>query len=157
MAADRKARKAGQSTADPLADSGGRSRLSLPPTPGRVPGDGQRPGVAQVWVGVLGGKGGPQQPGASCGGEHRGTWPPGPLTKSCRYLSRSHLQPASYGPVLSPMNKAHGGVNKLPSVNQLVGQPPPHGSAAGPNLGPVGEWPGPWGRRAGRGGTRQGV
>uniref|UniRef100_A0A452U1K8 Cellular tumor antigen p53 n=1 Tax=Ursus maritimus TaxID=29073 RepID=A0A452U1K8_URSMA len=52
--------------------------------------------------------------------------------------SRSHLQPASYGPVLSPMNKAHGGVNKLPSVNQLVGQPPPHGSAAGPNLGPMG-------------------
>ncbi|XP_038378619.1 tumor protein p73 isoform X27 [Canis lupus familiaris] len=50
----------------------------------------------------------------------------------------SHLQPASYGPVLSPMNKAHGGVNKLPSVNQLVGQPPPHGSAAGPNLGPMG-------------------
>uniref|UniRef100_A0A673TU12 Tumor protein p73 n=1 Tax=Suricata suricatta TaxID=37032 RepID=A0A673TU12_SURSU len=50
----------------------------------------------------------------------------------------SHLQPASYGPVLSPMNKAHGGVNKLPSVNQLVGQPPPHGAAAGPNLGPVG-------------------
>uniref|UniRef100_A0A8C0M1G8 Cellular tumor antigen p53 n=1 Tax=Canis lupus familiaris TaxID=9615 RepID=A0A8C0M1G8_CANLF len=52
----------------------------------------------------------------------------------------SHLQPASYGPVLSPMNKAHGGVNKLPSVNQLVGQPPPHGSAAGPNLGPMGPW-----------------
>ncbi|XP_047580216.1 tumor protein p73 isoform X2 [Lutra lutra] len=50
----------------------------------------------------------------------------------------SHLQPAPYGPVLSPMNKAHGGVNKLPSVNQLVGQPPPHGSAAGPNLGPMG-------------------
>ncbi|XP_072676055.1 tumor protein p73 isoform X3 [Canis lupus baileyi] len=50
----------------------------------------------------------------------------------------SHLQPASYGPVLSPMNKAHGGVNKLPSVNQLVGQPPPHGSAAGPNLGSMG-------------------
>ncbi|XP_077747616.1 tumor protein p73 isoform X2 [Canis aureus] len=57
---------------------------------------------------------------------------------SCCCLSRSHLQPASYGPVLSPMNKAHGGVNKLPSVNQLVGQPPPHGSAAGPNLGPMG-------------------
>uniref|UniRef100_A0A8C8X2F3 Tumor protein p73 n=1 Tax=Panthera leo TaxID=9689 RepID=A0A8C8X2F3_PANLE len=54
------------------------------------------------------------------------------------YYMHSHLQPASYGPVLSPMNKAHGGVNKLPSVNQLVGQPPPHSSAAGPNLGPVG-------------------
>ncbi|XP_025711953.1 tumor protein p73 isoform X1 [Callorhinus ursinus] len=50
----------------------------------------------------------------------------------------NHLQPASYGPVLSPMNKAHGAVNKLPSVNQLVGQPPPHSSAAGPNLGPMG-------------------
>ncbi|XP_070624439.1 tumor protein p73 isoform X3 [Bos indicus] len=50
----------------------------------------------------------------------------------------SHLQPPSYGPVLSPMSKAHGAVNKLPSVNQLVGQPPPHGSAAGPNLGPMG-------------------
>lgn len=62
------------------------------------------------------------------------------MTRSCPGPSRSHLQPASYGPVLSPMNKAHGGVNKLPSVNQLVGQPPPHGSAAGPNLGPMGEW-----------------
>ncbi|XP_036034583.1 tumor protein p73 isoform X1 [Onychomys torridus] len=50
----------------------------------------------------------------------------------------SHLQPPSYGPVLSPMNKIHGGVNKLPSVNQLVGQPPPHSSAAGSNLGPMG-------------------
>lgn len=62
-------------------------------------------------------------------------------------LSRSHLQPPSYGPVLSPMSKAHGAVNKLPSVNQLVGQPPPHGSAAGPNLGPMGEWlgQGGWG------------
>ncbi|XP_072676053.1 tumor protein p73 isoform X1 [Canis lupus baileyi] len=60
------------------------------------------------------------------------------MTRSCCCLSRSHLQPASYGPVLSPMNKAHGGVNKLPSVNQLVGQPPPHGSAAGPNLGSMG-------------------
>ncbi|KAG8505452.1 Tumor protein p73, partial [Galemys pyrenaicus] len=50
----------------------------------------------------------------------------------------SHLQPASYGPMLSPVSKAHGAVNKLPSVTQLVGQPPPHGSAAGPNLGPMG-------------------
>ncbi|KAM5266862.1 tumor protein p73 isoform 2-T2 [Hipposideros larvatus] len=50
----------------------------------------------------------------------------------------SHLQPPSYGPVLSPMNKGHGGVNKLPSVHQLVGQPAPHSSAAGPNLGPMG-------------------
>lgn len=51
------------------------------------------------------------------------------------FLSRSPLQPPSYGPV----NKVHGGVSRLPSVNQLVGQPPPHGSAAGPNLGPMGE------------------
>ncbi|XP_072464746.1 tumor protein p73 isoform X4 [Notamacropus eugenii] len=51
----------------------------------------------------------------------------------------SHLQsPSSYGPVLSPMNKVHGGINKLPSVNQLVGQPQQHGSTGGPNLGPMG-------------------
>lgn len=50
-------------------------------------------------------------------------------------LSRSPLQPPSYGPV----NKVHGGVSRLPSVSQLVGQPPAHGSAAGPNLGPMGE------------------
>ncbi|KAM9243080.1 tumor protein p73 isoform 3-T3 [Dugong dugon] len=50
----------------------------------------------------------------------------------------SHLQPPAYGPVLSPMGKGHGSAGKLPSVNQLVGQPPPHGSAAGPSLGPVG-------------------
>lgn len=63
----------------------------------------------------------------------------------CPFLSRNHLQPPSYGPVLSPMNKMHGGVNKLPPVNQLVGQPPPHSSAAGPNLGPMGESCGQWG------------
>ncbi|XP_019396781.1 PREDICTED: tumor protein p73 isoform X6 [Crocodylus porosus] len=53
---------------------------------------------------------------------------------------QSHLQsPSSYGPVLSPMNKVHGGgINKLPSVNQLVGQPPQHSSNSGPNLGPMG-------------------
>nr|XP_056721359.1 tumor protein p73 [Euleptes europaea] len=53
---------------------------------------------------------------------------------------QTHLQPpSSYGPVLSPINKLHtGGINKLPSVNQLVGQPPQHGSSAGPNLGPMG-------------------
>lgn len=62
----------------------------------------------------------------------------------CCFPSRSHLQPPSYGPVLSPMNKVHGGVNKLPSVNQLVGQPPPHSSAAGPNLGPMGKCLGLW-------------
>lgn len=57
----------------------------------------------------------------------------------CPSPSRGHLQPPSYGPVLSPVNKPHGGVSKLPSVNQLVGQPPPHSSAAGPSLGPMGE------------------
>ncbi|XP_066492832.1 tumor protein p73 isoform X3 [Tiliqua scincoides] len=53
---------------------------------------------------------------------------------------QTHLQsPSSYGPVLSPVNKLHaGGINKLPSVNQLVGQPPQHSSGAGPNLGPMG-------------------
>ncbi|XP_040389772.1 tumor protein p73 isoform X1 [Cygnus olor] len=53
---------------------------------------------------------------------------------------RSQLQtPSSYGPVLSPMNKAHGGgINKLPSVNQLVGQPPQHSSSSAPSLGPMG-------------------
>uniref|UniRef100_A0ACB8EEL5 Tumor protein p73 n=1 Tax=Sphaerodactylus townsendi TaxID=933632 RepID=A0ACB8EEL5_9SAUR len=53
---------------------------------------------------------------------------------------QTHVQPpSSYGPVLSPMNKLHaGGINKLPSVNQLVGQPPQHGSNVGPNLGSMG-------------------
>ncbi|NXD10905.1 P73 protein, partial [Nothocercus nigrocapillus] len=53
---------------------------------------------------------------------------------------QSHLQtPSSYGPVLSPMNKVHGGgINKLPSVNQLVGQPPQHSSNPAPSLGPMG-------------------
>uniref|UniRef100_A0A8D0KVJ3 Tumor protein p73 n=1 Tax=Strix occidentalis caurina TaxID=311401 RepID=A0A8D0KVJ3_STROC len=51
---------------------------------------------------------------------------------------QTQLQPpSSYGPVLSPMNKVHGGgINKLPSVTQLVGQPAPHPAA--PGLGPVG-------------------
>ncbi|XP_028940235.1 tumor protein p73 isoform X6 [Antrostomus carolinensis] len=50
---------------------------------------------------------------------------------------QSQLQsPSSYGPVLSPINKVHGGgINKLPSVNQLVGQPAQHGSRAHPALG----------------------
>lgn len=78
----------------------------------------------------------------------------GEMTRRRRCLSRSHLQPAPYGPVLSPMSKAHGGVNKLPSVNQLVGQPPPHGSAAGPNLGPMGEHLGRVGAWLGQGRAR---
>ncbi|KAL7978618.1 hypothetical protein Chor_005600 [Crotalus horridus] len=54
--------------------------------------------------------------------------------------SETHLHsPSSYGPVLSPMNKLHpGGINKLPSVNQLVGQPLQQGPGVGPNLGPMG-------------------
>ncbi|XP_029433784.1 tumor protein p73 isoform X2 [Rhinatrema bivittatum] len=52
---------------------------------------------------------------------------------------QSHLQSSSsYGPVLSPMSKVHSGINKLPSVNQLVGQPPQHTSSTGSNLGPMG-------------------
>ncbi|XP_075577867.1 tumor protein p73 isoform X6 [Pelecanus crispus] len=53
---------------------------------------------------------------------------------------QSQLQtPSSYGPVLSPMNKVHGGgINKLPSVNQLVGQPAQHSSGPAPSLGPMG-------------------
>lgn len=74
--------------------------------------------------------------------------------------SRSQLQaPSSYGPVLSPMNKVHGGgINKLPSVNQLVGQPAQHGSSSAPSLAPMGKVipsPGTAGRagRAGRAGS----
>ncbi|XP_010626111.1 tumor protein p73 isoform X2 [Fukomys damarensis] len=68
---------------------------------------------------------------------------PQPLVDSYRQQQQqllqrpSHLQPPSYAPVLSPMSKVHSGVNKLPSVNQLVGQPPPHTSAAAPSLGPM--------------------
>ncbi|KAM9298820.1 tumor protein p73 isoform 2-T2 [Gastrophryne carolinensis] len=51
----------------------------------------------------------------------------------------AHIQSqASYGPVLSPMNKVHGGMNKLPSVNQLVGQPNQHNSNNNPNMIPIG-------------------
>ncbi|NXI45420.1 P73 protein, partial [Galbula dea] len=53
---------------------------------------------------------------------------------------QSQMQtPSSYGPVVSPMNKVHsGGINKLPSVNQLVGQPAQHSSSSAPSLGPMG-------------------
>ncbi|KAJ8371207.1 hypothetical protein SKAU_G00112350 [Synaphobranchus kaupii] len=38
---------------------------------------------------------------------------------------QSHMtSPSSYGSPLPNMNKIHGGMNKLPSVNQLVGQQP---------------------------------
>ncbi|XP_068095010.1 tumor protein p73 isoform X3 [Hyperolius riggenbachi] len=51
----------------------------------------------------------------------------------------AHIQSqSSYGPVLSQMNKVHGGINKLPSVNQLVGQPNQHTSNTAPNMMPMG-------------------
>ncbi|XP_075136039.1 tumor protein p73-like [Leptodactylus fuscus] len=51
----------------------------------------------------------------------------------------AHLQSqSSYGPVISPMNKVHGGINKLPSVNQLVGQPNQHGPNTAPGMIPMG-------------------
>ncbi|XP_018432395.1 PREDICTED: tumor protein p73 isoform X2 [Nanorana parkeri] len=51
----------------------------------------------------------------------------------------AHIQSqSSYGPVLSPMNKVHGGMNKLPSVNQLVGQPNQHNSNTAPGMFPMG-------------------
>ncbi|KAM5141008.1 tumor protein p73 isoform 7-T7 [Mantella aurantiaca] len=51
----------------------------------------------------------------------------------------AHIQSqSSYGPVLSPMNKVHGGMNKLPSVNQLVGQPNQHNSNTAPGMMPMG-------------------
>ncbi|MBN3283595.1 P73 protein, partial [Polyodon spathula] len=46
--------------------------------------------------------------------------------------------PTSYGSVLPNMNKMHGGINKLPSVNQLVGQQPQQNQSAAPNMGPMG-------------------
>ncbi|XP_073417813.1 tumor protein p73 isoform X3 [Dendrobates tinctorius] len=50
----------------------------------------------------------------------------------------AHLQSqSSYGPVMSPMNKVHGGINKLPSVNQLVGQPNQHGANPAPGMMPM--------------------
>lgn len=40
------------------------------------------------------------------------------------------------------MNKVHGGgINKLPSVNQLVGQPAQHSSGSASSLGPMGKVP----------------
>ncbi|XP_069802542.1 tumor protein p73 isoform X9 [Dendropsophus ebraccatus] len=51
----------------------------------------------------------------------------------------AHLQSqTSYGPVIPPMNKVHGGINKLPSVNQLVGQPNQHGANTAPGMIPMG-------------------
>ncbi|MBN3276588.1 P73 protein, partial [Polyodon spathula] len=46
--------------------------------------------------------------------------------------------PTSYGSVLPNMNKMHGGINKLPSVNQLVGQQPQQNQSTVPNMGPMG-------------------
>ncbi|XP_010020263.1 PREDICTED: tumor protein p73-like, partial [Nestor notabilis] len=54
---------------------------------------------------------------------------PQQLVDSYRQQTTQLQAPSSYGPVLSPMNKVHsGGINKLPSVNQLVGQPSQHGA-----------------------------
>ncbi|KAG9481964.1 hypothetical protein GDO78_010933 [Eleutherodactylus coqui] len=51
----------------------------------------------------------------------------------------AHLQSqSSYGPVISPMNKVHGGISKLPSVNQLVGQPNQHSANTAPGMIPMG-------------------
>lgn len=46
--------------------------------------------------------------------------------------------PTSYGSVLPNMSKMHGGINKLPSVNQLVGQQPQQSQSAAPSMGPMG-------------------
>ncbi|XP_043918894.1 tumor protein p73 isoform X3 [Protopterus annectens] len=52
---------------------------------------------------------------------------------------QSHLpSSSSYGPVLSPMNKVHGGISKLPSVNHLVGQSSQHNANSPANLGSMG-------------------
>lgn len=93
----------------------------------------------------------PGQPTGRSGARLAGFLPPcWTLTPAFFFLSRSQLQtPSSYGPVLSPMNKVHGGgINKLPSVNQLVGQPPQHSSSSAPSLGPMGKVP-PMPRAAG--------
>ncbi|XP_063799439.1 tumor protein p73 isoform X13 [Pseudophryne corroboree] len=51
----------------------------------------------------------------------------------------AHLQSqSSYGPGLSPMNKVHAGINKLPSVNQLVGPPNQHSANAAAGMMPMG-------------------
>lgn len=124
-----------------------------PPTP--------RPGPAWPPSGREAGRGGGRSDTSAQGGASRPLKQGGFTCGGASYRpqlslpSRSHLQPPSYGPVLSPVSKAHGAINKLPSVNQLVGQPPLHGSAAAPSLGPMGEWRGKRGRD-GRGGPEGG-
>ncbi|MBN3317952.1 P73 protein, partial [Atractosteus spatula] len=52
---------------------------------------------------------------------------------------QSHISsPSSYGSVLPNMNKVHGGISKLPSVNQLVGQQSQQSPNTVPNMGPMG-------------------
>ncbi|XP_064153884.1 tumor protein p73 isoform X1 [Anguilla rostrata] len=52
---------------------------------------------------------------------------------------QSHLSsPSSYGSPLPNMNKIHGGMNKLPSVNQLVGQQPQPSPGPPPGMGHMG-------------------
>lgn len=126
-----------------------------PPPPTHRPGPACQRARGRVWppsgreAGRRGGRSdtSAQQGGFTCGGAS--------YRPQLSLPSRGHLQPPSYGPVLSPVSKAHGAINKLPSVNQLVGQPPLHGSAAAPSLGPMGEWRGQRGRD-GRGGPAGG-
>ncbi|XP_036388640.1 tumor protein p73 [Megalops cyprinoides] len=52
---------------------------------------------------------------------------------------QSHIpSPSSYGSPLPNMNKIHGGINKLPSVNQLVGQQPQPSPGPAPSLAHMG-------------------
>ena len=138
-----------------------------PPPPTHCPGPACQRTCGRVWPpsGREAGRGGGRSDTSARGRGSRPLQQGGFICGGASYRpqlslpSRSHLQPPSYGPVLSPMNKAHGAVNKLPSVNQLVGQPPLHGSAAGPNLGPMGEWRGQggwdgWGDPKGGPGSR---
>ncbi|KAG2459637.1 P73 protein, partial [Polypterus senegalus] len=52
---------------------------------------------------------------------------------------QNHMHsPSSYGPVMSNLNKVHGGINKLPSVNQLVGQTSQQSPNTATSMGPMG-------------------
>ncbi|KAI1892553.1 hypothetical protein AGOR_G00134770 [Albula goreensis] len=52
---------------------------------------------------------------------------------------QSHVtSPSSYGSPLPNMNKIHGGINKLPSVNQLVGQQPQPSPGPAPSMAHMG-------------------
>ncbi|XP_051787249.1 tumor protein p73 isoform X3 [Erpetoichthys calabaricus] len=52
---------------------------------------------------------------------------------------QNHMHsPSSYGPVMPNLNKVHGGINKLPSVNQLVGQTSQQSPNTATSMGPMG-------------------